>query len=293
MKGIVLAGGGGSRLHPLTLATSKQLLPVYDKPMIYYPLSVLMQAGITEILIISTPDALPSMRSLLGDGSRLGISLSYAEQSEPRGIADAFLVGADFIAGAPVALILGDNIFHGPDLPRALAEARNNEKGCTLFGYRVTDPERFAVAERDADGGLVSLVEKPENPKSDIAVTGLYFYDADVVDIAKRVRPSARGELEVTDVNRIYLEEKEVDLIVLGRGCSWLDAGTTESLNEAIQYVRALESQQRLHISCLEEIALEQGLISAEQCYELGSRMRNSEYGKYVMSVSGLAGQSI
>ncbi|WP_191275715.1 glucose-1-phosphate thymidylyltransferase RfbA [Nocardiopsis terrae] len=286
MKGIVLAGGGGSRLHPLTLATSKQLLPVYDKPMIYYPLSVLMQAGITDILVISTPDALPSMRALLGDGSHLGISLSYAEQTEPRGIADAFLVGADHVAGSPTVLILGDNIFHGPGLPAALAAARDNEKGCTLFGYRVEDPERFAVAGTDGNGKLVSLEEKPERPISDIAVTGLYFYDSDVVDIAKRVRPSGRGELEITDVNRIYLEEKDADLVVLGRGCSWLDAGTTESLNEAVQYVRALESRQRIRISCLEEIAFSMGLITAEECYELGYEMRNSDYGKYVMSIA-------
>ncbi|NRQ31662.1 glucose-1-phosphate thymidylyltransferase RfbA [Nonomuraea sp. NN258] len=286
MKGIVLAGGSGSRLYPLTLTTSKQLLPIYDKPMIYYPLSVLMLAGIRDILIISTPSAIPAMAALLGDGAQFGLNLTYAEQDEPRGIADAFVVGADHVAGGPSALILGDNLFHGAGFPEVLRTARATLDGCVLFGYPVKDPQRYGIAELDQDGRVVSLEEKPLRPRSDNAITGLYFYDADVVDIAKNIRPSARGELEITDVNRAYLAQGRARLIELGRGFTWLDAGTHQSLLDASQYVQIMEHRQGVRVACLEEIALRLGYIDVEACYGRGIEMKNSTYGQYVMEIA-------
>jgi len=286
VKGIILAGGHGTRLHPITLGVSKQLLPVYDKPMIYYPLSVLMLAGITEIQIISSPDDLGTFRGLLGDGSSLGISLSYAEQDKPRGLADAFLVSADHIGDDPVALILGDNIFHGPRFGRLLQRAVQDVRGCVLFGYPVRDPERYGVGEVDGQGRLVSIEEKPASPRTNMAITGLYLYDNDVVDIARALRPSERGELEITDVNRTYLERGQATLIPLGRGFVWLDTGTHDALTEAGQYVQILEHRQGVRIACLEEIALRMGYIDRDACYRLGSRLAKSPYGQYVMEVA-------
>jgi glucose-1-phosphate thymidylyltransferase len=290
MKGIVLAGGSGTRLHPITRAVSKQLLPVYDKPMIYYPLSVLMIAGIREILVISTPHDLPQFRRLLGDGAELGLEVSYAEQPSPDGLAQAFVIGADHIGDDPAALVLGDNIFHGPNfsglLQRSMASIAAGEYGCALFGYPVRDPERYGVAEADADGRLISIEEKPEKPRSDRAVTGLYFYDNDVVGIARGLRPSARGELEITDVNRAYLERGTARLHDLGRGFAWLDTGTHESLLEAGEYVRVLENRQGVRIACLEEIALRMGFIDADACYALGEQQAKSGYGAYVMEIA-------
>jgi glucose-1-phosphate thymidylyltransferase len=289
MKGIVLAGGSGTRLHPITRAVSKQLLPVYDKPMIYYPLSVLMVAGIREILLISTPHDLPLFRSLLGTGEELGLTIDYAEQPSPDGLAQAFVIGADHVGDDPAALVLGDNIFHGPGfsglLQRAIADIGSGG-GCALFGYPVRDPERYGVAEADADGRLVSIEEKPAHPRSDRAVTGLYFYDNDVVEIARGLRPSARGELEITDVNRTYLERGTARLHDLGRGFAWLDTGTHESLLEAGEYVRVLENRQGIRIACLEEIAMRMGFIDAAACHALGERMGKSGYGQYVMDVA-------
>lgn len=286
MKGIILAGGSGTRLYPLTRVISKQLLPVGDKPMIYYPLSVLMLTGISDILIISTPDDAPRYRRLLGDGSDLGVSFSYAVQHEPKGIAEALIVGADHIGGEPVALILGDNIFHGHRLAYILRDQARDVKGCVLFGYQVKDPQRFGIAETDGDGRLLSIEEKPAQPRSNRAVTGLYLYDNDAVDIAKCVRPSARGELEITDVNRAYLNRGMAKLVDLGRGTAWLDTGTPEALLAASQYVLTLEERQGLRISCIEEIALRMGFIDAESCYRLGARLASSAYGQYVMSVA-------
>jgi glucose-1-phosphate thymidylyltransferase len=290
MKGIVLAGGSGTRLHPITLAVSKQLLPVYDKPMIYYPLSVLMIAGIREVLVISTPHDLPQFRRLLGDGADLGLEISYAEQPSPDGLAQAFVIGADHVGDDPAALVLGDNIFHGPSfsglLQRSMASIAAGEYGCALFGYPVRDPERYGVAEADADGRLISIEEKPDKPRSDRAVTGLYFYDNDVVEIARGLRPSARGELEITDVNRAYLERGSARLHDLGRGFAWLDTGTHESLLEAGEYVRVLENRQGVRIACLEEIALRMGYIDAGACYALGERLGKSGYGQYVMEIA-------
>ncbi|RKT54704.1 glucose-1-phosphate thymidylyltransferase RfbA [Saccharothrix australiensis] len=286
MKGIILAGGSGTRLYPLTAATSKQLLPVYDKPLVYYPLSVLMLADIREVLIISTPASVPVMRELLGDGAHLGLDISYAVQTEPRGIADAFLLGADHIGGGDSALILGDNIFHGTGFPGLLRDSRKNLDGCTLFGYPVSDPQRYGIGELDARGELVSIEEKPARPRSDNAITGLYFYDSDVVEIARGLRPSARGELEITDVNRAYLAAGRARLVRLGRGFTWLDAGTHQSLLEAGQYVQVLENRQGVRVACLEEIALRMGFITADECYALGERMANSQYGQYVMAVA-------
>ncbi|GII90690.1 glucose-1-phosphate thymidylyltransferase RfbA [Sinosporangium siamense] len=286
MKGIVLAGGNGTRLHPLTLATSKQLLPIYDKPMIYYPLAVLMLARIRDILIISTPNSLPSIQELFGDGSGLGLNITYASQAEPRGIADAFVVGADHVRGDDSALILGDNLFHGAGFPEVLRAAQQDLKGCVLFGYPVTDPERYGVAEVDADGRLLSIEEKPVQPRSDQAITGLYFYDRQVVDIVKDLKPSDRGELEITDVNRVYLEQGQARLVELGRGFTWLDAGTHLSLLEASQYVRILEHRQGVRVACLEEIALRMGFIDPDQCYSKGLELRQSAYGQYVMDIA-------
>ena len=290
MKGIILAGGTGTRLHPITRAVSKQLLPVYDKPMIYHPLSTLMLAGVREILLISTPDDLPGFRRLLGDGRELGLTLTYAEQPSPDGLAQAFLIGADHVGGDSAALVLGDNIFHGPGfsglLHRSVASVEDGADGCVLFGYAVKDPERYGVGEADADGRLVSIEEKPARPRSNRAITGLYLYDNGVVDIARGLRPSARGELEITDVNRSYLEQGRARLVDLGRGFAWLDTGTHDSLLEAGQYVQILEHRQGIRIACVEEVALRMGFIDADACFELGERQAKSGYGEYVMTVA-------
>jgi glucose-1-phosphate thymidylyltransferase len=286
VKGIVLAGGSGTRLHPITRSVSKQLLPVYDKPMIYYPLSVLMLAGIREILVISTPVDLPQFRRLLGDGSELGLTLSYAEQAHPNGLAEAFILGADHVGDDTAALVLGDNIFHGNDLAELLQREVTNLDGCTLFGYQVRDPERYGVAEADATGKLLSIEEKPARPKSNKAVTGLYLYDNEVVGIAGALSPSPRGELEITDVNRAYLDKGRARLVDLGRGMAWLDTGTHDSLLEAGQFVQVLEHRQGVRIACLEEIALRMGFIDAAQAYKLGEALGKSGYGQYVMEVA-------
>ncbi|MEQ3550170.1 glucose-1-phosphate thymidylyltransferase RfbA [Pseudonocardia nematodicida] len=286
MKGIVLAGGAGTRLHPVTLSVSKQLLPVYDKPMVYYPLSVLMLAGVREILLISTPDHLPQFRSLLGDGSRLGLELTYAEQPEPRGLADAFVIGADHVGDDTAALVLGDNIFHGPRFAEILERTAADVEGCVLFGYPVGDPERYGVAVTDAGGRLVDIEEKPARPRSNRAITGLYFYDNDVVDIAKNIRPSPRGELEITDVNRVYLERGDAQLVDLGRGFAWLDTGTHDSLLAAGQYLQTLEHRQGVRIACLEEVALRMGFIDAAHCYTLGEQLGDTGYGRYVRAIA-------
>jgi glucose-1-phosphate thymidylyltransferase len=285
VKGIVLAGGAGTRLHPITRAVSKQLLPVYDKPMIYYPLSVLMMAGIRDILIITTPEDQAQFRRLLGDGSQWGIELSYAIQRAPEGLAQAFLIGADHIDGKPAALVLGDNIFFGQGISRVLTEAVAGIEasgGCTVFGYRVRDPERYGVAEVDRDGRLVRIEEKPAKPKTNLAVTGLYFYDGDVVEHARTLRPSTRGELEITDLNHIYIERGAARLIDLGRGTAWLDTGTQDSLLEASEFVQVLQHRQGLTIACLEEIAMRQGAITPEQAIALADRMGKSSYGAYL-----------
>jgi glucose-1-phosphate thymidylyltransferase len=282
----VLAGGAGTRLHPITQAVCKQLLPVYDKPMVYYPLSVLMLAGIQEILIISTPTDLPLFHRLLGDGSTLGLRLSYAEQAQPNGLAEAFLIGADFIADDPVALVLGDNIFYGPGFSNRLRECVGGLNGCVLFGYAVKDPQRYGVGEVDATGTLISIEEKPAIPRSNKAITGLYLYDNDVVKVARSLTPSARGELEITDVNMHYVRQGRATLIDLGRGFAWLDTGTHESLLEASQYVQVLEHRQGVRIACLEEIALRMGFISADACYALGQALATSSYGQYVMDIA-------
>jgi glucose-1-phosphate thymidylyltransferase len=290
MKGIVLAGGSGTRLHPITQAISKQLLPVYDKPMVYYPMSVLLLAGIREILIISTPVDLPHFRQLLGDGSQYGLSLSYAEQAQPNGLAEAFVIGAEFIGDDDVALVLGDNIFYGQGFSRLMRTQVANLDGCVLFGYPVKDPQRYGVGEVDADGLLISIEEKPARPKSNKAITGLYFYDNAVIDIARGLTPSARGELEITDVNLAYLCEGRARLVDLGRGFAWLDTGTHDSLLEAGQFVQVLEHRQGVRIACLEEIALRMGYITAQECYLLGSKLAKSQYGQYVMAVAESAG---
>ncbi len=290
MKGIILAGGSGTRLHPITRAVSKQLLPVYDKPMIYYPLSVLMLAGVREILVISTPHDLPQFRRLLGTGEELGLTLSYAEQPSPDGLAQAFVIGAQHVGDEPAALVLGDNIFHGPGfsgmLERAIDDIVARHTGCALFGYPVRDPQRYGVAEADDKGRLISIEEKPEHPRSNRAVTGLYLYDNDVVEIARGLTPSARGELEITDVNRVYLERGTATLHDLGRGFAWLDTGTHESLLEAGEYVRVLENRQGIRIACIEEIAMRMGFITPEAAHALGEQQAKSGYGEYVMDVA-------
>jgi glucose-1-phosphate thymidylyltransferase len=286
MKGIILAGGSGTRLYPVTHVVSKQLLPVYDKPMIYYPLSVLMLAGITDIQIISSPDDLGAFQRMLGDGSWLGISLTYAEQDKPRGLADAFLVSADHIGDDQVALVLGDNIFHGAGFGTLVNRAARNVEGCVLFGHPVRDPERYGVGEVDERGKLISLEEKPAKPRTNLAITGLYLYDNNVVDIAAGLQPSERGELEITDVNRIYMERDEATLIQLGRGFVWLDTGTHDAMMEAGQYVQVLEHRQGVRIACIEEIAWRMGYVDRETCYRLGSRLSKSPYGRYIMEVA-------
>jgi glucose-1-phosphate thymidylyltransferase len=286
VKGIVLAGGSGTRLHPITQAVSKQLLPVYDKPMVYYPLSVLMLAGIREILVISTPWDLPLFRRLLGDGATLGLRLSYAEQAQPNGLAEAFVIGTDFIGDDPVALVLGDNIFYGHGFATTLQQCAATVDGCVLFGYPVKDPQRYGVGEVDGTGTLISIEEKPAVPRSNRAITGLYFYDNDVVKVARSLTPSARGELEITDVNLHYLQQGRATMIDLGRGFAWLDTGTHESLLEAGQFVQVLEHRQGVRIACLEEIALRMGFIDANACHALGESLAKSGYGQYVMEVA-------
>lgn len=285
MKGIILAGGSGTRLYPLTMVTSKQLLPIYDKPMIYYPLSVLMNAGIRDILIISTPSDTPRFQDLLGDGHQFGVKLSYAVQPSPDGLAQAFIIGADFIGDDCVAMILGDNIFSGQGLSKKLQAAATKTEGATVFGYYVNDPERFGIVEFDKEGKAISIEEKPKHPKSNYCVTGLYFYDNKVVEYAKNLKPSKRGELEITDLNRIYLENGELDVELLGQGFTWLDTGTHESLVDATNFVKTVETHQHRKIACLEEIAYLKGWISKEQLLENIEPLKKNQYGMYLMDV--------
>lgn len=285
-KGIVLAGGAGTRLHPITLGISKQLLPVYDKPMIYYPLSVLMLSGIREILVISTPEDLPSFQKLLGDGSQFGIDLEFAVQPSPDGIAQAFLIGEKFIGDANVSLVLGDNIFYGQHFSDSLAKATQQATGATIFAYHVTDPQRFGVVEFDKNGAALSIEEKPLRPKSNYAVTGLYFYDNSVVEIAKQLRPSARNELEITDINNAYLQRQQLQVQLLGRGFAWLDTGTHDSLLDAGQFVHTVEKRQGLKVACLEEIAFRQGWLSADELKAQAAKLQKTNYGQYLLEVA-------
>jgi glucose-1-phosphate thymidylyltransferase len=286
MKGIVLAGGSGTRLHPITRGVSKQLLPVYDKPMVYYPLSTLMLAGIRDVLVISTPEDLPSFERLLGDGARLGMSIRYAAQPRPEGIAQAFLIGRDFIAGDGVALALGDNVFHGHGLGQTLESAASRGPGATVFGYRVSDPERYGVVEFDAAGRVLSIEEKPRQPRSQYAVVGIYFYDPQIVDIAASLKPSARGEIEITDVNLRYLEQKQLRVELLGRGIAWLDTGTHESLLQASEYIHAVQERQGLMVACIEEIAFRRGWIDRDRLDALGRELNKSAYGDYLQKIA-------
>ncbi|MEM0562186.1 glucose-1-phosphate thymidylyltransferase RfbA [Leuconostoc mesenteroides subsp. mesenteroides] len=285
MKGIILAGGSGTRLYPITKATSKQLVPIYDKPMIYYPLSVLMLAGIKDILLISTPEYVGRFEELFGNGHEIGLNIEYAIQEEPRGLADAFIVGADFIGDDAVALVLGDNIFYGAGLSEKLQEAALKTSGATVFGYQVKDPERFGVVEFDKDGKALSIVEKPEQPKSNYAVTGLYFYDNDVVEIAANVKPSERGEIEISDINQAYLERGDLDVQVMGRGYAWLDTGTHDSLLEASSFIATIQKQQNLKVASLEEIAYRMGYIDIAQLEKLAQPLKKNDYGQYLLRI--------
>lgn len=288
MKGIVLAGGSGTRLYPSTISVSKQLLPVYDKPMIYHPISVLMLAGIRDILIISTPHDLPNFKKLLGTGEQFGVNFSYKEQPSPDGLAQAFILGKEFIGNDNVAMILGDNIFYGVGFSTMLKDAVEQKSGATVFGYQVKDPQRFGVVEFDANGKAISIEEKPQNPKSNYAVTGLYFYDNQVIEYAKNLKPSPRGELEITDLNKIYLKNGDLQVQLLGRGFAWLDTGTHHSLLQASQYVQTIEENQGIKIACLEEIAFRKGFLSQEQLLEIASKYKNNEYFEYVLKVRNL-----
>ena len=288
MKGIILAGGKGTRLYPITIATSKQMLPVYDKPMVYYPLSMLMLAGIREILVISTPDALPGFNQLLKDGSQWGLKFEYAEQLEPRGLADAFLVGREFIGSSSVCLMLGDNILYGQGMVSLLQECALLKEGAVIFGYKVNDPQRYGIVEFDSDGNVLSLEEKPKHPKSSFAIPGIYFYDSQVVEIAAGLKPSSRGEIEITDLNKVYLQKGLLKAKVFSRGVAWLDAGTHESLLQASMFIEAIQQRQSLMISCPEEIAYRMGYITKEQLCELGKELAGNSYGEYVL---GLANQ--
>ena len=285
MKGIILAGGKGTRLYPMTKIMSKQLLPIYDKPMVYYPLSVLMLAGIRQIMIISTLEDTPAYQRLLGDGSNLGLKISYKVQERPRGLADAFLIGEEFIGNDKVCLILGDNLFYGQDLTKLLNRAKKNETGAVIFGYEVKDPRAYGVVEIDCDFKAVSIEEKPKSPKSNLAVPGLYFYDNKVVQIAKTIKPSKRGELEITAVNNVYLEHNELNVLILGRGMAWLDTGTPSSMLKAAEYIETLQSRQGFYIACLEEIAWRRGFINDDQLREIGESLKMTDYGQYILSL--------